>query len=61
MKKNIAGVFGAFLLLGFFASSGWHTLGDWSTAEMVGYNGWWLFSLIGGAWFVYYGLTNRSM
>ncbi len=59
MKKNIVGVVGLLLLVG-FVMGGWQYLGDWSTAELWGYNVFGLVELIGGAWLVYYGLTNRN-
>jgi hypothetical protein len=60
MRKNIAGVAGLLLLLGFITSSGWSELADWSTAEKVGGNVWHLLSLGGGGWLIYYALTNRE-
>jgi hypothetical protein len=60
MKKNVAGVAGVFLLLGFITNSGWSALADWSTTEMVGGNVWLLVSLGGGGWLIYYALTNRA-
>lgn len=58
-KKVLAGVLGAVLILGFFVGKGYATLGDWSTEEMWGYNGWHIFAVTYGSWLLYYAVRKR--
>jgi len=62
MKKNIAGVIGLLLIIGTLAGGieRLRLLVDWSTPEIVGYNISTLMLLSGGAWLLYYGLSNRK-
>ncbi len=54
-KKAVFFIIGAFLIVGTIAGGNLEYLGDWSTAELVGFNIWSLGAIFGGAYLIYLG------
>ena len=54
-KKTIFFIIGALLVVGTLTGGSLKYLGDWSTAQLAGYNVWSLIAIIGGAYMIYLG------
>lgn len=57
-KKSISFVIGALLVVGTLFGGNLKYIGDWSSAELVGYNVWSVVAILGGGYLVYLGLKK---
>jgi hypothetical protein len=56
--KTAIPVIGLLLIVGTLAGGNIQYLTDWSNPELVGYNIWSLFALLGGGYMVYWGIKK---
>ena len=59
-KKTILTVIGLLLLIGTIGGGNLKLITNWSSAEMVGYNFWSIFSIIIGGYLTYLGFKNEK-
>ena len=60
MKKNFLGGIGILLIIGVVFGGNLRYLGDWSTAELVGFNLGSLLIILGGGYLAYWGLGMKK-
>jgi hypothetical protein len=60
MKNGAPVLLGLVLLAGAYVGGSFNYLLDWSSAELVGCNVFAVAVIIGSAWLIYYGLSNRK-
>lgn len=59
-KRTIAGIVGLLLVLGTLFGGNLHYLSDWSSAQLIGFNGWTIVVLLGGSYLLYYAAVKKD-